>query len=72
MADREDDAVLGDDRVGVELRLQLFEELGPLCAAESIAGVVVEEHQFAAPMVVDRAAVCQQTFQNGFRDSALL
>jgi len=68
----EDDAVLDDDRVGIKLRFDLFEDLGALCAAKSIASVVVEEHQFSAPVVVDRAAVGQQTFQNGFGDSALL
>jgi len=72
MADRDDDTVISDDCIGVELWLKLLESIVALHAAESVAGVMVKKHQFAAPAVGDRAAVGQQAFQNSFGDSPLL
>jgi hypothetical protein len=44
MTDCQDDAVIGDNCVGIKLRLKLFEYLGSLRAAESVSGMVVKEH----------------------------
>jgi hypothetical protein len=57
MSDCQDDAVLGEDRIGIELWLKLFENLGPLRPAESVAGMVVKKHQLASPVVMYFAAV---------------
>jgi len=59
MTDRDNNSVVGDDCIGVELRLKLLEGIVALHAAESVAGVMVKKHQLAAPAVGDRTAVGQ-------------
>jgi hypothetical protein len=72
MADGNDRAVFSNDCVGAELGFDPLEDISTLCAAEPVSGVVIKEHQLATSVIVDLAAICQQAFQNWFRDSALL
>jgi hypothetical protein len=59
MADGEDNTVFADDCIGIELWFKHLEDLGALCAAEPIASVMIEEHEFAAPVIVNFSAIGQ-------------
>ena len=71
MADGDDGAVRGDDRVAIAHALGVGGQGGVL-AREPGAGALVEEHEVAAAAGVDLPAVVEQRLQHLGPDAALL
>jgi hypothetical protein len=64
VSDRHNNTVAADDRIGVQLAFNAPECVVATCATKTIPRVMIEEHDFAASMVMHLRSVAQEAVQN--------